>query len=105
MEETTEQISPLEARRLEVAQYEQNIAMYQGIYETLPHEWPEHLEVHRAAKDRHAEANKIEDLEDVVLVSKLWQSDDVHKAIRSETVEMTKAKSILDFMEAQEGLA
>ena len=102
MEETTEQITPLEARRLEVAQYEQNIAMYTAIYETLPHEWPEHLEPHRGAKDRHAEADKVEDLEDVELLSKLWYSDDVHKAIRSETVEMTKAKAILDFMEAQE---
>ena len=102
MEETQEQISPLEARRREVAQYEQNIAMYTAIYATLPHEWPEHLEPHRAAKERHAEAAKLENLDDVELLSKLWYSDDVYKAIRSEKVEMTKAKAILDFMEAQE---
>ena len=102
MEETQEQISPLEARRLEVEQYQQNIAMYTAIYETLPKEWPGHLEQYRGAKDRHAEAAKLENLDDVELLSKLWYSDDVHKAIRSETVEMTKAKAILDFMEAQE---
>jgi hypothetical protein len=102
MEETQEQISPLEARRQEVAQYEQNIAMYTAIYTTLPHEWPEHLEPLRTTKDRHAGADKLENLDDVELLSKLWYSDDVHKAIRSEKVELTKAKAILDFMEAQE---
>jgi hypothetical protein len=102
MEETTEQISPLEARRQEVAQYQQNIVMYKAIYETLPHEYPEHLEQYRGAKQQHEVAAKIDNLEDVALLSQLWYSDEVAAAIRAETVEMTKAKSILDFMEAQE---
>lgn len=102
MEETTEQITPLEARRREVAQYEQNIAMYQAIYQTLPHEYPAHLEQYRGSKQQHETASKIESLEDVALLSQLWYAEEVAAAIRAETVEMTKAKAILDFMEAQE---
>jgi hypothetical protein len=104
MEETTEenQITPLEARRQEVAQYQKNIAMYKSIYETLPNEWPEHLEEYRNIKNRHETAGNIEDLEDLELLSKLWQSEDIYKAIRTETLEMIKAKNILDFMELQQ---
>lgn len=92
----------LEARRAEVAQYEANISMYEAIYATLPHEWPKHLEKYRGAKHQHEVADQIEDMEDVALLSQLWYADEVHKAIRSETVEMTKAASILAALEAAE---
>lgn len=93
-------LTPLEARRAEVAQYESNIALYQTILAGLPSDWPAHLEQYRGAKNQHdviAEVN----LGDVELLSKLWYADECRKAIRAETVEMTKAKSILTALEAQ----
>jgi hypothetical protein len=99
---TEETMTPLDARRAEVAGYAANIAMFQAIYATLPHEWPEHLLKYRGAKHQHEVADQVEDLEDVALLSQLWYADECHKAIRSETVEMTKAASILAALEAAE---
>lgn len=100
LEETPTPISPLEARRAEVAQYEANIALYQNIFATLPTEWPAHLEKYRGSKNEHEDIANVEDLEDVALLGKLWYADRVKKAIRTETIEMTKAKAILDALEA-----
>jgi len=94
MEETT-QPSAIETREKEVADYEANIATYTAILSTLPNQWPEHLQQYRDATDRHKTAASITDLEDVILVSKLWYADDCHKAIRTETVEKIKAEAIL----------
>jgi cell wall assembly regulator SMI1 len=93
------QITPQEARIAEVAQYEANIAMYTAIKATLPTEWPDHLVQHRGAKNKHEVAGTIADLKDVELLSKLWYADECDAAIRSETVEMTKAKAILGIMQ------
>lgn len=95
-----QQMTPIELRRAEVAQYQANIAMFEAIYATLPHEWPEHLEQYRNSSNQHQTADKVENLEDVALLAQLWYADEVHKAIRAETVEMTKAKAILDVLEA-----
>jgi hypothetical protein len=100
---TEQQMTPLEARRAEVAQYEQNIAMFESIYATLPHEWPENLLPYRGAANQHNTADEVEDVADVQLLAQLWYADECHKAIRAETVEMTKAKAILAALEAQEG--
>lgn len=96
-------ITPLEARRAEVNQYDANIAMYQTILATLP-SWddaPEHLLQYRGAKNEHEIAGQIDDLEDVALLSQLLYADTCHKAIRSEMVERTKAAAILAVMETQ----
>jgi len=61
--------TPLEARRAEVAQYDANIAMYQAILATLPTEWPARLEQYRGTKNEHDAAAKIDDLDDVTLLS------------------------------------
>ena len=98
--ETETQLTPLEMRELEVAQYESNIAMYKSILAGLPTEWPERLVKHRDAADRHKESSLIDDLDDVALVSQLWYADDCYKAIRTETVEKTKAESILAAIKA-----
>jgi hypothetical protein len=97
-----EQMTALETRRAEVAQYEANIAMFEAIYAELPHDWPEHLLKYRGASNQHASADEVESLEDVELLAQLWYADECHKAIRSETVEMTKAKAILAALEAAE---
>ena len=94
-------VSPLEARRAEVAQYDANIAMYQTILATLPTEWPAHLEQYKGAKDEHEAAAKVDDLDDVVLLSQLLYADRCRKAIRAEMLERTKAAAILAVLEAQ----
>ena len=94
-------MTPLEARRAEVAQYEQNIAMFKAILATLPTEWPEHLLEYRGASNQHSTADSVENIEDVSLLAQLWYADECHKAIRAETVEMTKAAAILAVLEAQ----
>jgi hypothetical protein len=88
-----------EARIAEVAQYEANIAMYTAIKATLPKEWPDHLVQYRDAKNKHEVAGTIADLKDVELLSKLWYADDCDAAVRSEIVELTKAKAILGIMQ------
>jgi hypothetical protein len=99
MEQT--EITPLEARRNEVAQYDANIAMYQTILATLPTDWPAHLEQYKGAKDEHEAAAKVDDLDDVVLLSQLLYADRCRKAIRAEMLERTKAAAILAVLEAQ----
>jgi hypothetical protein len=94
-------ITPLEARRLEVAQYDANIAMYQAILATLPTEWPARLEQYRGTKNEHEAAAKVEDLDDVTLLSQLFYADRCRAAIRTETLERTKAAAILAVLEAQ----
>lgn len=94
--------SALDMRRLEVAQYDANISMYQSILETLPTEWPEHLVKYRGVKDEHEAAAQVEDLNDVVLLSQLLYADRCKASIRSEMLERTKAASILAVLEAQQ---
>jgi len=103
MDNDTNQMTPIELREMEVAQYDANIVMYQTILLSLPSEWPERLEVHRYPDNQHDAAAQIEDLDDLTLVSQLWYADDVRRAIRTETVERTKAAAILEAMKAMEG--
>jgi hypothetical protein len=94
-----ETFDPIQARRDEVAAYDQNIATYTAIYAGLPHEWPEHLAPYRGRKDQHSAIDEIEDLDDVTLLSQLWYADTVHNLIRTETLERTKAAAILAALE------
>ena len=99
MEETP--LTPLQARQAEVAQYDANIAMYEAILATLPTEWPARLEQYRGAKNEHEAAAKVDDLDDVVLLSQLLYADRCRASIRSEMLERTKAAAILAVLEAQ----
>ena len=103
MPETTS-LTPLEARRAEVAQYEQNIKLYEAILANLPTEFPEKLLRFKGAKNQHEAIAEIEDLVDVELLSKLWYADECRKAIKTEMIEMTKSKSILEILEAETNL-
>ncbi len=93
-------MTPLQSRQAEVAQYETNIAMYTAIIATLPTEWPTRLLEYRTATDKHATIATVDDMEDVNLLSQLWYADQCYAAIRSETVEMNKAKAILAVLQA-----
>lgn len=99
MEENT--FDPIAMRRAEVEAYAANIAMYQNIIATLPTEWPEHLLPYKSASNLHEVIEQIEDMEDVALVSQLHYGEQCKRNIRSETIEMTKAQSILNALEAQ----
>jgi hypothetical protein len=93
------QVTPLQARVAEVAQYEANIALYESILKTLPTGWPERLLQHRGAKKQHDAIADV-DSADVELLAKLWYADECAKAIKTETLELTKAKSILSVLQA-----
>lgn len=94
-------LSPLEARRAEVAQYEQNIVLYTAIADATPSEWPEHLAHLKNATDRHAAIATVTDLADVELVGDLWAHDAAQAALRAETIELRKSRAILAVLEAQ----
>lgn len=101
MTEATQEtkVTPLQARIAEVAQYEANIALYQTILQSLPTEWPERLLQYKGAKNKH---DIIADVatDDVELLSKLWYADECAKAVRTETLEMTKSRAILNVLQA-----
>jgi len=90
------ELTPLEARTAEVAQYQANIALYIQMLANLPTGYPDHLVKYKGATDKHATIGKIEDLADVELLSDLWTADDCVKSIRTETLEMRKAQAILN---------
>jgi hypothetical protein len=93
------QATPLQARIAEVAQYEANIALYQAILQTLPTEYPERLVQYKGAKNKHdIIANVATD--DVELLSKLWYADECAKSIKTETLELTKSRAILNVLQA-----
>jgi hypothetical protein len=93
------QVTPLQARIAEVAQYEANIALYETILKTLPTEWPERLLQYRGAKNQHDAIAGV-DNSDVELLSKLWYADECQKAVKTETLELTKSRAILDVLQA-----
>ena len=94
------QMTPLEARIAEVAQYEANIAIYTTMLAGLPTEYPAHLLQYKGATDKHGVIGSIENLDDVVLLSDLWTADDCRKAIRTETLEKRKSEAILAVLQA-----
>jgi hypothetical protein len=96
-----EEMTPLESRRAEVAQYAANIAMYKSIAQGLPKDWPPHLAHLKGIKNQHEAIASIADLDDVELVGKLWAHDQAENAIRAEMIEKAKAESILAVLEAQ----
>lgn len=100
MSEQPTEITPLEARHNEVAQYQQNIAMYTAILATLPTEWPSHLEQYKGSMNQHGDSANVDDLDDVMLLADLWYADQCRASIRSEMIEMRKAQAILNVLQA-----
>lgn len=100
-DETMQPVDFIQLRELEIAEYEKNIAVFKSILSNLPSEWPQHLLQYREATDKHSIIGKIENLDDVQLLSQLWYADECYARIRTETLEMTKSKSILLALKAQ----
>lgn len=90
---------PIQLRRDEVEQYDANIAMYQAIAAQLPDKWPAELEQYRHPKNQHKAIDALP-ADKVQQVAELWYADDVQHAIRTETLERTKAAAILAALEA-----
>jgi hypothetical protein len=100
IENTTPELTPLEARQAEVDQYQANIELFTSIAAGLPSEWPSHLEHLKNEKSQHEAIAKVENLEDVELVSKLWAYESAQASIRSEMVEKAKAEAILNALKS-----
>jgi plasmid replication initiation protein len=93
------ELTAIQIRQAEIAQYEANIVLFEQLIASLPTEWPAHLVEHRNAENKHTEAAKVENLADVELISQLWYADQCAASIRSEMVELTKAKAILSILD------
>jgi hypothetical protein len=93
------QLTPLQVRIAEVGQYEANIALYKTILTTLPTEWPERLLGYKGSKNQHDVISSV-DADDVELLAQLWYADECIKAIKTETLELTKSKAILSVLQA-----
>ena len=91
---------PIAVREAEVAQYDQNITLYESIYATLPKEWPARLEAFKGRKDHQQAVAEVEDLDDVELLAKLLYMEQVKASIRAEKLERTKAAAILAALKA-----
>lgn len=92
----------IEARRAEVAQYDQNIIMYEAILATLPSVWPARLEQYKGRKDHQQAVAEVENHDDVELLSQLLYREQCEAAIRAERLERTKAATILTVLESQQ---
>jgi hypothetical protein len=103
MTEETTTVTAVDSRRAEVAQYQANIAMYQSIVATLPSEYPAHLVKYKdtPVASQQTVITELSNLDDIALLSDLWMSDQCVNAIKTETLEMRKALSILKVLEAQ----
>ena len=95
-----ETFDPIAYREAEVAQYDTNISLYKSIYADLPKEWPARLEAFKGRKDHQEAVAEVDDLDDVELLAKLLYMEQVKAAIRAETLERTKAASILAALKA-----
>lgn len=89
----------IKMREAEVAQYDQNIALYETILSTLPESWPERLEKFKGRTD-HQQAVTECDVDDVELLSQLLYKKQCENAIRAERLERTKAATILAVIKA-----
>lgn len=96
------ELQEIEMRKMEVAHYDKNIAMYKAMIENLPSEWPSHLIHLKDSKNRHEDIATIQDLDDVELVSKLWAHMNAVSICRSEYVERAKSQAFLDVLLAKQ---
>lgn len=90
------------SRRAEVEQYQINIDNFQSILSSISTELPEHLEQYRSATNHHDVVKEIDDIDDVRILSEVWFAEELKWRVKTELVEQTKAKAILDALERQQ---
>lgn len=95
-EETQTQLTPKQIRQMEVDQYAANIAVYTNLLTTLDGNWDADL-VHLKGLPAHDAAEQCP-LNRIERLAKLQQFEQVSRLLKTETLEWTKSKSILDLM-------
>lgn len=90
------ELTPLEARQLEVENYALNIAKYKSILETLDGNWDEDL-IQFENMDPHDAARQCS-LERLDRLAELQLHKQIGNLLRTETVEHFKARAILNTM-------
>lgn len=95
-EETQVPLTAKQIRQMEVDAYAANIAVYTNLLATLDGNWDADL-VHLKTLPAHDAAEQCP-LDRIERLAKLQQFEQVSRLLRTETLEWTKSKSILDLM-------
>jgi hypothetical protein len=95
-EETQTQLTPRQIRQAEVDSYAANIAVYTALLATLDGNWDADL-IHLKDLPAHTAAEQCP-LNRIDRLAKLQQFEQVSRLLKTETLEWTKSKSILDLM-------
>jgi hypothetical protein len=90
------QLTPKEARVLEVQAYETNIATYNTLLATLDGNWDEDLAHLKNVESQ--EAARQCPIDKLLRLAVLQQFDQVTNLLKTEIVEHAKAKAILDIL-------
>ena len=88
------QLTPRQLRQMEVDSYEANIAIYRTLLDTLDGNWDADL-VHLKDMPAHDAAAQCP-LNRVERLAELQQFEQVNRLIRTEILECSKAKAILN---------
>ena len=96
LEQNEVQLTPKEARQIEVDSYKANIATYQRLLATLDGNWDADL-VHLKGIEGQEAARQCS-MDRLERLAVLQQFDQVTNLLKTETVEHAKAKAILDIL-------
>ena len=96
LEQNEVQLTPKEARQIEVDSYKANIATYQRLLATLDGNWDADL-VHLKGIEGQEAARQCS-MDRLERLAVLQQFDQVTNLLKTETVEHAKAKEILDIL-------
>ena len=92
------EITPLQARQMEVDAYSANVANYQALLATLDGDWDDDL-VHLKNVEAQEAARQCP-MDRLERLAVLQQYDQVTNLFKTETVERAKAQAILNVMQA-----
>jgi hypothetical protein len=96
LEQNEVQLTPKEARQIEVDSYKANIATYQRLLATLDGNWDTDLAHLKGIEGQ--EAARQCSMDRLERLAVLQQFDQVTNLLKTETVEHAKAKAILDIL-------
>ena len=96
MTETTVQITPLQARQMEVDSYSTNVNNYTALLKTLDGNWDDDL-THLKGMESQEAARQCP-MDRLERLAVLQQFDQVTNLLKTEIVERAKAQAILNVM-------